>query len=146
MADDKPLILVDGSSYLFRAFHALPPLTTSEGPHGCRSRSRSMLRKLMSDYPGSDVVVVFDAKGDTFRNELYPEYKNRPPMPEELRAQIELLHALVDAMGLPRLVISGSRVTTSSARSRSRKRLSARFSSRPPTRISPSSSPTASRS
>ncbi|MEE2892426.1 MAG: DNA polymerase I [Pseudomonadota bacterium] len=109
MADDKPLILVDGSSYLFRAFHALPPLTTSEGrPTGAVRGVVSMLRKLMGDHPGSDVVVVFDAKGDTFRNALYPAYKaNRPPMPEELRAQIEPLHALVDAMGLPRLVVSG---------------------------------------
>ena len=94
MADDKPLILVDGSSYLFRAFHALPPLTTSEGrPTGAVRGVVSMLRKLMGDHPGSDVVVVFDAKGDTFRNALYPAYKaNRPPMPEELRAQIEPLH------------------------------------------------------
>ena len=109
MADDKPLILVDGSSYLFRAFHALPPLTTSEGrPTGAIRGVVAMLRKLMNDYPGSPVVVVFDAKGDTFRNELYPEYKaNRPPMPDDLRAQIEPLHAIVDAMGLPRLVIPG---------------------------------------
>ncbi|MEE4300506.1 MAG: DNA polymerase I [Pseudomonadales bacterium] len=109
MADDKPLILVDGSSYLFRAFHALPPLTTSEGrPTGAIRGVVAMLRKLMSDHPGSPVVVVFDAKGDTFRNELYPEYKaNRPPMPDDLRAQIEPLHEIVDAMGLPRLVIDG---------------------------------------
>ena len=109
MADDKPLILVDGSSYLFRAYHALPPLTTSTGkPTGAVKGVIGMLRKLMSDYPGSTVAVVFDAKGKTFRNDLYAEYKaNRPPMPDDLREQIEPIHQIVDAMGLPRLVVDG---------------------------------------
>ena len=109
MADDKPLILVDGSSYLFRAFHALPPLTTSDGrPTGAVRGVVAMLRKLIADHPGSPMAVVFDASGPTFRNELYADYKaNREEMPADLRAQIEPLHALVDAMGLCRIVVSG---------------------------------------
>jgi DNA polymerase-1 len=109
MADAPPLILVDGSSYLFRAFHALPPLSTSDGrPTGAVRGVAAMLRKLMKEYPESPIAVVFDASGPTFRNELYEDYKaNRPPMPDDLRAQIEPLHELVDAMGLPRLVIEG---------------------------------------
>ncbi|MEE4360439.1 MAG: DNA polymerase I [Pseudomonadales bacterium] len=109
MADEKPLILVDGSSYLFRAFHALPPLTTSDGrPTGAIKGVVAMLRKLRADYPDSPFAVVFDAKGPTFRDELYDQYKaNRPPMPDELRAQIEPLHTIVRAMGLPMLVVEG---------------------------------------
>ena len=109
MADDKPLILVDGSSYLFRAFHALPPLTTSDGrPTGAVKGVVAMLRKLIADHPDSPVAVVFDAKGPTFRSELYPEYKaNRPSMPEDLAAQIDPLHRLIDAMGVERLVVDG---------------------------------------
>ncbi|HSG88462.1 MAG TPA: DNA polymerase I [Pseudomonadales bacterium] len=107
--DDLPLVLVDGSSYLFRAFHALPPLTTSDGrPTGAIKGVVGMLRKLIADNPGSPMAVVFDAKGPTFRDELYAEYKaHRPPMPDDLRAQIAPLHELVDAMGLCRLVVPG---------------------------------------
>ncbi len=109
MADDKPLILVDGSSYLFRAYHALPPLTTSDGrPTGAIKGVIGMLRKLMADYPDSPIAVVFDPPGDTFRNELYADYKaNRPDMPDDLRAQIKPIHELVAAMGLPLIVEPG---------------------------------------
>ncbi|MEQ8858217.1 MAG: DNA polymerase I [Pseudomonadales bacterium] len=105
--DDKPLLLVDGSSYLFRAFHALPDLKTSDGLHtGAVRGVISMLRKLAKDYEGSPIAVVFDAKGRTFRNDLYDEYKaNRPPMPDELREQIEPIHDIIRAMGLPLLVV-----------------------------------------
>ncbi|MFT3929065.1 MAG: DNA polymerase I [Spongiibacteraceae bacterium] len=104
-----PLILVDGSSYLYRAFHALPPLTTSKGmPTGAVKGVVNMLRKLQKDYPGSEVVVVFDAKGKTFRDELFEHYKShRPPMPDDLRAQIEPLHSVVRALGFPLLIIDG---------------------------------------
>lgn len=103
----NPVVLVDGSSYLFRAFHALPPLTTSKGLHTHAVRGVvSMIRKLVKDYSGSDVIVVFDAKGGSFRNDIYPQYKaNRPPMPDELREQIAPLHQLIKAMGLPLLII-----------------------------------------
>jgi DNA polymerase I len=98
-----PLVLVDGSSYVYRAFHALPMLTTSSGQNtGAVRGVTSMLRRLLADYPGSPVAVVFDAKGKTFRDDIYPEYKaNRPPMPDELREQIEPIHEIVKAMGLP---------------------------------------------
>jgi DNA polymerase-1 len=104
-----PVVLVDGSSYLYRAFHALPPLTTSGGrPTGAVKGVISMLRRLQKDYPDSPIAVVFDAKGKTFRDDIYPEYKaNRPPMPDELRAQVEPIHDIVLAMGLPLLVIEG---------------------------------------
>lgn len=103
------LILVDGSSYLFRAYHALPPLTNSKGLNtGAAKGVIGMIRKLMADYAGDQVVVVFDAKGPTFRNEIYAEYKaNRPPMPDELREQIEPIHNVIRAMGLPLICISG---------------------------------------
>ncbi len=103
------LILVDGSSYLFRAYHALPPLTNSKGLNtGAAKGVIGMIRKLMADYVGDQVVVVFDAKGPTFRNEIYAEYKaNRPPMPDELREQIEPIHNVIRAMGLPLICISG---------------------------------------
>ena len=109
MASTPPIVLVDGSSYVFRAFHALPMLTTSSGQHtGAVRGVISMLRRLMTQYPDSPVAVVFDAKGKTFRNDLYPEYKaNRPPMPEELREQIEPIHDIVRAMGLPFLCVEG---------------------------------------
>ena len=105
----SPIILIDGSSYLFRAFHALPPLTTSKGQHTNAVRGViNMIRKLQNDYPTSQLVVIFDAKGKTFRNDIYPDYKaNRPPMPDELREQIEPLHTIIKAMGLPLLVIEG---------------------------------------
>lgn len=104
-----PLLLVDGSSYLYRAFHAMPPLTTSKGqPTGAVRGVINMLRRLAKDYPDSPIAVVFDAKGKTFRDEIYSEYKaNRPPMPDELRAQIEPLHTLIRAMGLPLIIEDG---------------------------------------
>ncbi len=104
-----PLILVDGSSYLYRAFHALPPLVNSRGePTGAIKGVISMLRKLQKDYPGSPIVVVFDAKGKTFRDELFEHYKShRPPMPDDLRRQIEPIHKLIHALGLPLLIIDG---------------------------------------
>ena len=103
------LILVDGSSYLFRAYHALPALTNSKGLNtGAAKGVIGMIRKLVSDYAGDQVVVVFDAKGPTFRNDIYAEYKaNRPPMPDELREQIELIHQAIRAMGLPLICIGG---------------------------------------
>lgn len=105
----KPLVLVDGSSYLYRAFHALPPLTNSRGePTGAVYGVINMLRKLVADYDPDYLAVVFDAKGKTFRDELFAQYKaQRPPMPDELRSQIEPLHALVRASGLPCLVVEG---------------------------------------
>jgi len=104
-----PLVLVDGSSYLYRAFHALPPLTNSKGQStGAVKGVTSMLRRLQKDYPDSPITVVFDAKGKTFRDELYAEYKShRPPMPDELREQIQPIHDIVAAMGLPLLIIPG---------------------------------------
>jgi len=104
-----PIILVDGSSYLYRAYHALPPLMSSAGqPTGAIRGVVSMLRKLIADYQPEEMVVVFDAKGKTFRNDLFPEYKaNRPPMPDDLRAQIAPLHELIKIMGLPLLAIEG---------------------------------------
>ena len=103
------LILVDGSSYLFRAYHALPALTNSKGLNtGAVKGVIGMVKKLIADYPDGDVVVVFDAKGPTFRNDMYADYKaNRPPMPEELREQIEPIHEIIRAMGLPLLCVSG---------------------------------------
>ena len=109
MADDKPLVLVDGSSYLFRAYHALPPLTNSRGePTGAVVGVINMLRKLVDQYPTDRIAVVFDAPGKTFRDEMFPDYKaNRPPMPDDLRAQIEPLHAIIRAMGIPLIVEAG---------------------------------------
>ncbi len=104
-----PLVLVDGSSYLYRAFHALPPLTTSKGlPTGAVKGVLNMLLSLRKQYPDSPFAVVFDAKGGTFRDELFADYKaNRPSMPDELRLQIEPLHASVQALGLPLLCVEG---------------------------------------
>ncbi len=104
-----PLLLVDGSSYLFRAYHALPDLKTSDGLHtGAVRGVIGMLRKLAKDYPNSPIAVVFDAKGKTFRNDLYPQYKaNRPPMADDLAEQIEPIHQIIRAMGLPLLIIPG---------------------------------------
>ena len=109
MTNNTPLVLVDGSSYLYRAFHALPPLTTSTGlPTGAVKGVIAMMRRMVKDYPNSPVVVVFDAKGKTFRDELYAEYKShRPPMPDELRQQIEPIHEIIRAMGLPLLMVDG---------------------------------------
>ncbi|MCU1795152.1 DNA polymerase I [Pectobacterium polaris] len=106
---ENPLILVDGSSYLYRAYHAFPPLTNSAGEAtGAMYGVLNMLRSLLLQYQPSHVAVVFDAKGKTFRDELFENYKaHRPPMPEDLREQIEPLHQMVKAMGLPLLAVSG---------------------------------------
>ncbi len=105
----KALVLVDGSSYLYRAFHALPPLTTSKGePTGAIHGVLNMLQKLIRDYEPEHIAVVFDAGGKTFRDEMFEEYKaNRPPMPDELRSQIDPILEAVRAMGLPLLQITG---------------------------------------
>ncbi|MEX0607250.1 MAG: DNA polymerase, partial [Halofilum sp. (in: g-proteobacteria)] len=109
MPDRKPLVLVDGSSYLFRAYHALPPLTTSVGdPTGAIYGVLSMLKRLVSDYAPERMGVVFDAPGKTFRNDIYADYKaHRPPMPEDLGAQIGPLKEAIEALGLPLLSIAG---------------------------------------
>src|SRR5690554_5093454 len=109
MTQATPLVLVDGSSYLYRAYHALPPLNTSKGqPTGAVKGVISMLRRLIKDYPESTVTVVFDAKGKTFRDELFAEYKaQRLAMPDDLRPQVEPIKAIVRAMGLPLLVVEG---------------------------------------
>mgnify|MGYP002023194475 FL=1 len=111
MPDSKkpPFILVDGSSYLFRAFHGLPPLTNSKGQDtGAIYGVVNMLKSLIKQYNPTHMAVIFDAKGKTFRDDIYKEYKaNRPPMPDELRSQIEPLHAIIKAMGLPVIVESG---------------------------------------
>ena len=106
---ENPLILVDGSSYLYRAYHAFPPLTNSAGePTGAMYGVLNMLRSLIMQYQPTHAAVVFDAKGKTFRDELFEHYKShRPPMPDDLRSQIEPLHAMVKAMGLPLMAISG---------------------------------------
>ena len=106
---ENPLILVDGSSYLYRAYHAFPPLTNSAGePTGAMYGVLNMLKSLLMQYQPSHVAVVFDAKGKTFRDELFEHYKShRPPMPDDLRAQIAPLHEMVKAMGLPLLAVSG---------------------------------------
>lgn len=106
---DQPLILVDGSSYLYRAFHASPDLTNVAGePTGAVYGVVNMLRSLVKQYPTSDIAVIFDAKGKTFRDEMYAEYKaNRPPMPDDLRCQIAPLHQIIEAMGFPLLSVSG---------------------------------------
>ncbi|AAY35343.1 MULTISPECIES: DNA polymerase I [Pseudomonas] len=104
-----PLVLVDGSSYLYRAFHALPPLATSKGlPTGAVKGVLNMLKSLRRQYPDSPLAVVFDAKGGTFRDALYNDYKaNRPSMPDDLRVQVDLLHACVKGMGYPFLCVEG---------------------------------------
>jgi DNA polymerase I len=109
MSDNKPLILVDGSSYLFRAFHGMPNLMNQEGmPTGAIYGVVNMLKSLIKTYDPSHMAVIFDAKGPTFRNEMYDEYKaNRPPMPDDLRVQIEPLHQIIEALGLPLLCIPG---------------------------------------
>ena len=105
----KKLVLVDGSSYLFRAFHGLPPLTSPSGhPTGAIYGVLNMLRKLIIDEQPEKVAVVFDAKGKTFRNEIYDQYKaTRPPMPDDLRVQIEPLHKIIKAQGWPLICIAG---------------------------------------
>ena len=103
------LVLVDGSSYLFRAYHAMPNLSNSQHePTGAIYGVVNMLKRLQSDYGNDHLVVVFDAKGKTFRNDMYPEYKaHRPPMPDELRVQIEPIHQIIQAMGLPLVCVDG---------------------------------------
>nr|WP_019215566.1 5'-3' exonuclease H3TH domain-containing protein [Legionella tunisiensis] len=105
----SPLILVDGSSYFFRAFHALPPLTNSKGqPTGAIYGVANMVKRLIKDYQPQQIAVVFDAKGKTFRDEWYPDYKaHRPPMPKELSDQFKPMIDLLQAMGLPLLIIEG---------------------------------------
>ncbi|MFN3237181.1 MAG: DNA polymerase I [Pseudomonadales bacterium] len=109
MAANNPLVLVDGSSYLFRAFHALPKLMSTKGAHtGAIKGVVSMIKKLASDYQGSHICVVFDAKGQSFRNELYPEYKaNRAKMPDDLREQIEPIQTIIRHLGLPLIIVDG---------------------------------------
>jgi DNA polymerase-1 len=106
---DADLVLIDGSSYLYRAYHALPKLTNSAGePTGALHGVLSMINKLVREQPAGHIAVVFDAPGKTFRDEMYAEYKaNRPPMPDELREQVEPLIEAVRAMGLPLLRIEG---------------------------------------
>ena len=103
------LVLVDGSSYLYRAFHAMPNLTNSQGePTGAVYGVVNMLRRLLKEQPAEYFAVVFDASGPTFRNQMYPEYKaNRPPMPDELRVQIQPLHDVISALGLPLICVKG---------------------------------------
>ncbi len=109
MTKTPALVLVDGSSYLYRAFHALPPLVNSKGqPTGAVKGVVNMIRRLIKDYPESCITVVFDAKGKTFRDDMYSEYKaNRPPMPDDLREQIAPLHEIIRHMGLPMLIVPG---------------------------------------
>lgn len=106
---NAPVILVDGSSYLFRAFHAMPPLTNSKGhPTGAIFGVVNMIGKLLEQYQPENIAVVFDAKGKNFRHEMYADYKaHRPPMPEDLRDQIEPIHQIIKALGIPLLVVEG---------------------------------------
>jgi DNA polymerase-1 len=105
----SPLILVDGSSYLYRAFHAMPQLSNSRGePTGAIFGMTNMLRKLLAEYDPPLIAVVFDAKGETFREQIFADYKaNRPPMPDELTAQVEAVHEITRALGLPLLMVEG---------------------------------------
>ena len=107
--EKDPIILVDGSSYLYRAYHALPPLTSSKGhPTGAIRGVISMIKKILVDHPHSPIAVVFDAKGKNFRHDLYKEYKaNRPPMPDDLVLQIKPIHEIVKALGIKLLMVEG---------------------------------------
>ncbi|KGM08123.1 DNA polymerase I [Methylophaga thiooxydans] len=111
MSQSAPVVLVDGSSYLYRAFHAMfkADLRNSAGePTGAVRGVTAMLRRLLADYPASPIAVIFDAKGKTFRDELFEDYKaQRPPMPDDLRSQVQPIHDIIKAMGLPLLVIDG---------------------------------------
>lgn len=106
---ENPLVLVDGSSYLYRAFHAFPPLTNEQGePTGAMFGVLNMLRSLIQQVQPSHLAVVFDAKGKTFRDEMFSQYKaHRPPMDENLKCQIAPLHAIIQALGIPLLVVEG---------------------------------------
>ena len=103
------IFIIDGSSYLYRAYHAMPPLTSSSGqPTGAIKGGTNMLMTLKKDSEGSPIIVVFDAKGKTFRNDVYKEYKaNRPPMPDDLREQLKPLKEIVKAIGFPLIEIAG---------------------------------------
>ena len=109
MSKQPTLYLVDGSSYLYRAFHALPNLTNSHGdPTGALLGVANMLKRLLNEEDPEHIAVVFDAKGPTFRHELYPEYKaNRPPMPAGLRQQVEQILEFTGLLGLPLLQVDG---------------------------------------
>ena len=109
MSEKPLLVLIDGSSYLYRAFHALPPLTNQSGqPTGATFGVLRMVRKLIDEEQPTRVAVIFDAKGKTFRHEIFSEYKaHRPPMPDDLRCQIEPLHACIKALGIPLISIPG---------------------------------------
>ena len=106
---ENPLILIDGSSYLYRAYHALPPLMSSKNqPTGAIRGVISMINKILLDHPNSPLGVIFDAKGKTFRHEMYKDYKaNRPPMPEDLVVQIEPINQIIEALGIKLLSIKG---------------------------------------
>lgn len=106
---ENPLILIDGSSYLYRAYHALPPLMSSKNqPTGAIRGVISMINKILLDHPNSPLAVIFDAKGKTFRHEMYKDYKaNRPPMPEDLVQQIEPINQIIEALGIKLLSIKG---------------------------------------
>ena len=103
------IFVIDGSSYLYRAYHAMPPLSTSSGrPTGAVKGVTNMLMNLKKDSEGSPIIVVFDAKGKTFRNNIYSEYKaNRPPMPDDLKEQLQPVKAICKAIGFPLLEIEG---------------------------------------
>jgi DNA polymerase-1 len=105
----KTLLLVDGSSYLYRAFHAMPDLRNTQGePTGAIYGVVNMMRRILLDYPAQYAACVFDARGKTFRDDLYPDYKShRPSMPEELASQIEPIHAAIRAMGWSVLSVPG---------------------------------------
>ena len=109
MHKKPPFILIDGSSYIYRAFHALPPLTNSKGqPTGAIYGVVNMLKRIISDYQPEHIAVIFDAKGKTFRDDLYQEYKaTRKAMPDDLRVQIQPIYDVVEAMGLPMLIVDG---------------------------------------
>jgi DNA polymerase-1 len=109
MMSAKPLVLVDGSSYVYRAFHALPALSNSAGePTGAIHGVLNMLQRLIDDYDPDDIAVVFDAPGKTFRDDLYADYKaNRPPMPDELRSQLQPISDAIEALGIPVLRVAG---------------------------------------
>jgi DNA polymerase-1 len=109
MNKEFPFVIIDGSSYLYRAFHALPPLTNSKGqPTGAIYGVINMIRKLLNDFTPKYIAVVFDSRVPSFRKVMYPEYKaHRPPMPTELQSQISLLHELIEDMGIPLIVIDG---------------------------------------
>ncbi len=104
-----PIILVDGSSYLYRAYHALPPLLTSNNqPTGAIKGVISMIQRILVNHPDSPVAVIFDAKGKTFRHEMYKAYKaNTPPMPKDLVEQIEPIHKIIELMGIKLITIAG---------------------------------------